>query len=101
MDAHYSKQLTIQTLEQAIKNHSYIEYKFEDVDYTQTEEEINEEIKHYGGKIEGTIIDVQTANLLVTAYKELNEDHKAKFERMLESYLSFEKLVNFCWSIIK
>jgi len=94
--------LTIQALRDCVKNFAMIEHKFPDVDYTQTPEEVDEEITQYGGKINGHIIDVQTANALLTVYDAFQEErHKEKFVKMLETWTNFEKLVSFAWKCIK
>jgi len=96
------KQLSIDMLRDSIKNHSFIEYKFPDIDYTKTNEELENEITEYGSELKGSIIDVQTVNALLTVYNAMNEEHnKKKFERMLLNYSTFEKLISFCWSHVK
>ncbi len=94
-------QLTIQALEGIVDEKGYIEHQFPDVDYTQTPEEVEEEITQYGAKINGTVIDMQTANVLLTVYKALKEDgSKQKFRRMLRTLRNFEKLVAFSWGAV-
>ena len=92
-----TKSLTIQMLKTAVKNHSSIEYEFPDVDYTG-EEPIDKE----GFEADmAKVIDVQTANVLLTVYNALNKKSRVKFRSMLPTFKTFEKLVNFAWSRVK
>lgn len=93
--------MTIQVLRNIVKNKAYVEYKFPDVDYTQTREEIEEEIREFGGKIEGTMIDMQTANMMVTVYDALGKPQQEKFDRVMMTMRGFEKLVDFGWKQVK
>lgn len=48
------------------------------------------------------LVDVTTANMIITVYDVLNEKNKAKFhKRMLVSSDSFVKQVNMCWKLVK
>lgn len=95
------KQLTIQDIKGIVGEKGYLEFKFPDVDYTKTKEELEEEITEFGGQIKGTIIDMQTANMLLTVYNALGIKQKEKFERMLRTFTNFEKLVDFGWKCVK
>jgi len=44
-------------------------------------------------------IDMQTANVLLTVHKALNEKNKANFESMAETNLP--KLIRFCWERVE
>jgi len=90
--------MTIQVLRDVVKNMAYVEHKFPDVDYTQTREE---EIREFGGKINGTVIDMQTANMMVTVYNALGKPQQEKFDRMLLTMRGFDKLVDFGWKQVK
>lgn len=93
-----TKQLTIQTLRDSVKNHSYIKHEFPDADYTQEEIYNQEDFSAEDAKI----IDIQTANVLIKVYNTMKEQkNKEKFERMLKTWNGFEKLIDFAWKCVK
>lgn len=93
--------MTIGILRKIRDDKGYLEFKFPDIDYTKTPEEIEQEITSYGGELHGTVIDMQTANVLVTVHDALGSKHQTKFQKMLVCWKGFEKLVNFSWKQVK
>ena len=51
---------------------------------------------HSGKEIEGKLIDVQTANAIVTVYEALGEQNQNKFKEH-----SIEKMANIAWKLLQ
>lgn len=97
-----SKDFSIDNLKESLKEKSYFQVKFSHVNYEKTKEESEEEAREFGGNFKGTIIDMQTANMLVTVYDAMKiKEHKEKFNRMLKHFSTFDRLVTFGWSQVK
>lgn len=97
-----SKDFTIEHLKESLKEKAYFEVKFSHVNYEKTELELQDEAREFGGNFKGTIIDMQTANMLVTVYNAMRKkEHKEKFNRMLKHFSTFDRLVSFGWSQVK
>jgi len=96
-----SKNFSIDDLKESINDKAYFEVKFSDLDYTRTTEEIEKESYELGANISGTIVDMQTANMLCIVHDALNSKMQEKFERMLKTFQNFDKLVTFGWRQVK
>ena len=88
------EKMSLQLLQEIVRDKSYKEVAWDDLEIlTKEEAKIPE--------CEGMIIDMQTANMLLTVYNALNKEHQAKFETMLTTWRGFEKLVGFGWKQVK
>jgi hypothetical protein len=56
----------------------------------------------YGSNKRRILVDLLTANAVLTCYNALSEENKAKFERMVSgSPGQLNRIVNFCWKHVK
>jgi len=86
--------MDLQLLKKIVDNKAYEEVTWPDVIFTPEPEDREDH--------EGMIIDMQTANMLLTVYNALGKpESKLKFERMLTTYTDFMKLVDFGWKQVK
>lgn len=94
-----AKKTIYQRLEQIVQEKQFQQIKFPDLKII---EEVDPQDQHQTIKSsDGMIVDMQTANMLITVIAALSIKNQKKAKKMLETWYGFEKMVNFGWSKVK
>ncbi len=85
-----------QRLEQIVAEKQFQQIKFPDLTIVEDETEQHETLE----ASDGMVIDMQTANMLITVIAALSTKNQRKAKKMLATWTGFEKMVNFGWSVV-